>query len=109
MARPTKKREFRRIVVDDSPFQWCFDGVLTVYADSNTSRRGQKLIIDWGWVDWCEPEYQNTRPFDPHVVTPAFVRSAIQYALTAGWIPAVAGQPFVIAYADGEFAPRGAT
>jgi len=109
MARPAKKRDFRKIVVDNTPYQWRFDGVLTVYSDSNSSNRGQKLIVDWGWVDWCEPEYRNAAAFDPHVVTPAFVRSAIQYALSIGWHPATLGQPFLITHAQGEFQPPRAT
>lgn len=109
MARPEKTRGFRRIIVDSIAYQWRFDGVLTVYADADSGDRGQKLVVDWGWIDWCEPEYQNRPPFGPRVVKPSFVRSAIQYAFSAGWVPEAAGQPFVIAYADGEFAPERAT
>lgn len=103
MALPTKKRDFRPIVVDNVKYQWRFNGVLTVFADSPSSKRGQKLIADWGWMDWLEPEYKDAVPFDPHVVTPSFVRSAIQYAVSVGWQPSEPGVAFHISYAENQF------
>ncbi|QDU42647.1 hypothetical protein Mal52_11140 [Symmachiella dynata] len=103
MARPAKKRRFRSIVVDDVKYQWQFEGVLVVYSDSESSRRGQALVADWGWVDWLEPEYRDALPFDPHIVTPSFVRSAIQFAVTAGWQSHESGIPFRITYRQDQF------
>ncbi len=103
MARPKKKRGFRPIVVDDLTYQWQFDGVLTVYGDNEKSSRGQALVVSWGWVDWLEPEYQYAISFDPHIVTPSFVRPAIQFALTAGWRPYASGKPFRITCRQGQF------
>ncbi len=103
MSRPAKKRDFRRIVVDAATYQWRFDRELTVVADLDSGNRGQRLNVTFGWVDWCEPEYQKAKPFAPHVVTPAFVRSAIQYALTVGWRPQQTGQPFIVTHREGVF------
>lgn len=108
MARPKKKREFRKIVVDQHSYQWRFnygrsDGLLEILADDHSSARGQRLTVEWGWVDWFEPEYQSAPPFDPHIVTPRFVQMAIQFAVNAGWQPRAAGADFALTYKGNEF------
>ena len=62
MARPKKKRDFRKIVVDQYSYQWRFhhgssNGLLEVFADDQSTARGQRLTAKWGWEDWLEPEF----------------------------------------------------
>ena len=108
MARPQKKRSFRKIVVDDQSFQWRFNsgkmqGVLEIVAADPSHSQGQRLMIDWGWVDWFEPDYKTVESFAPHIVTPQFVQLAIQRALSLGWHPFSPGADLMLTYNGNDF------
>lgn len=109
MGRPSKKRGFSPIVIGESRFQWRFDGKLHVLADADTSSRGQRLVVDWGWTDWCEPEYQSHKVRGPDTVTPSFVRTAIEFALHSGWTPNAPASNLVLDLTDGVFSVQSKT
>ncbi len=103
MARPAKKRRFSPITIGPDKFRWRFDGKLHVLAEADTSRRGQRLVVDWGWIDWCEPDHRSDETRGPNTVTPSFVRSAIEFALLSGWTPNDSAADLNINYSGGVF------
>ena len=108
MPRPKKKRDYRKIVVDDRAFQWRFnygkqEGLLEVLADRDSSRRGQRLIVEWAWIDWFNEENRVETTCEPRVVSPGFVAAAIRNALKLGWRPSTDAKGFVVSYTHGEF------
>lgn len=103
MAHPRNRRGFRPIVVDEVSYCWRFDEVLHVVLDSESSDPGQRLVVDWGWVDWLEPGYRDLPTAEPQVVTPKFVALAIRAGLASGWEPTERGQEFRLRLANGEF------
>jgi len=68
------------------------------------SRNGQRLLVDWGWVDHLEPEYSSSSQADPQIVTPRFVAQAIRYAVESGWMPDSKGRSLKLNYDEGHFA-----
>lgn len=64
---------------------WKFEGIIIIILEDNKNIR---LEIDIGWFDkWLYVKEPNGKPadFSPEKVTPAFVKSAILFALKAGW------------------------
>lgn len=85
MSLPQKKRGFRKIVVDGREFSWRFKRKIQICPASN---KDNKLVVDFGWYDgWLYlNDRANTPPdYEPKVVTPEFVRKAIEFALAQGW------------------------
>jgi hypothetical protein len=98
-----KKKGYRRIVVADRPFKWRFAKHIVVVPDGLSGR--QVLDVDFGWFDgWLYMNDRSNRPpeFSPTVATPAFVASAIDFALKNGWSTDVRGGRFVLKYTQEE-------
>jgi hypothetical protein len=103
MALPQKKRGFRKIVIDDKAFNWRFNSQLEVCP---AACKDNKVIVDFGWFDsWLYVNDKSGIPpkYDPKIVTPSFVRKAIEFALVHDWdITASIGVTKVI-YRDTQF------
>jgi hypothetical protein len=84
MSLPTNKRGFRKIVIDGKEFNWRFKSMIQVCP---AFCRDNKLCIDFGWFDHWLYVNGKEKPtdYDPEVVTPAFVREAIEFALKHHW------------------------
>jgi hypothetical protein len=81
-----RTKGFRGIAVDGRPFRWRFAKVITVVPDGVSGR--QVLEVDFGWFDiWLHAnDRAGVRPVRaPPIATPAFVASAIHFALQNGW------------------------
>jgi len=100
-----KGKGYRRIVVGGRRFKWRFADRIVVVPDGLAGRR--VLDIDFGWFDcWLYTNYPTEKPpaFSPQAATPAFVSSAIEFALKSGWDTDVRGGRFMLKYsADGGF------
>jgi len=100
-----KGKGYRRIVVGGRRFKWRFEDRIVVVPDGLAGRR--VLDIDFGWFDcWLYVNDPTERPpeFSPQVATPAFVSSAIEFALKNGWNTDVRGGRFMLKYsADDGF------
>jgi hypothetical protein len=89
MARPNKKRGFRPIVVDGSPYRWRY-GELNATADfeahleTDAGFRGQRLCVNDGHMNW------------PTVITSAIVSRIIREAINLGWNPNESGDDFLL-------------
>ncbi len=79
-------------------FRWRFHPVKAKVTVIPLETSVPQLQIEWGWVDWCEPDGPGN---DPCIVTPAFVALAIQHALNQGWNPEV-NQPPIQLWYDGK-------
>jgi hypothetical protein len=90
----------RPITVDGMRFRWRFDERLVVVPEGRSS---PQLRVEWGWVDWLEPDGPGP---EPQVVTPRFVADAIRSALAQGWDPDQNGPPLLLAYEGGSFRVR---
>lgn len=96
MARPSKKRGFRPIVVDGFRYSWRLDddnrvADLEVYLETEQSRHGQRLCVDTK-VHW------------PSRVTGRIVSQIIREAVRLGWNPHEVGKDFsleMLAKCDG--------
>ena len=102
MAKPKKKRGFRPITVDDQLYRWRFDGLLVVGA---AERETQRLEVDIGWHDgWLHVNDEQKAPdFEPKVVTPSFVETAIRAGWSHGWNPGLAGPALRLSYRNETF------
>ena len=74
--------------------------MLQVEAENVPSAR--RLVVDWGWKDWIETPGE-AEGNEPAIVTPKFVREAIQNAVRLGWQPRKKGPRFFIKYKDDSF------
>ncbi len=106
MARPKKRQGWSTIEVDGVIYSWCFNwrgnSVLQIEAENVPGAR--RLVVDWGWKDWSEPLLPGeTEGNEPAIVTPKFVREAIQNAIRLGWQPEEKGLRFFIEYKDSSF------
>jgi hypothetical protein len=103
-----KNKGYRGIVVANRRFKWRFAERITVVPDGLSGR--QVLEVDFGWFDeWLYARDDPNRPpeFSPSVATPAFVASAIDFALRNGWNTDVQGGRFLVTYsADKGFQMR---
>ena len=88
----------RPITVGRHRLRWRFDDVLVVVP---AKQSGPRLCVDWGWVDWLEPDGPGAEPL---VITPKFVAAAVQAALLHGWDPDANGPPLRLIFKDGNFA-----
>jgi hypothetical protein len=86
MALPQKKRGFRKIMVEGKEFNWRLTQphveVCPVICKDN------KLVVDFGGYDvWLRANdgTQHAPNSDLWVVTPSFIRSTIQFALSNNW------------------------
>jgi hypothetical protein len=84
MSLPTNKRGFRKIVIDDKEFNWRFKSMIEVrpaFCEDN------ELFIDFEWFNHWLYVNGTEKPadYDPEVVTPTFVREAIEFALKHHW------------------------
>ncbi len=100
------RQGWRSVCVDDVQYNWCFNwrgnGILQVQAADH--RNGQRLTVDWGWVDHLEPEYSSSSQTEPQIVTPRFVAQAIRFAVENGWTPDSKGPNFKLDCEEGDFA-----
>lgn len=80
-----RKRGFRKIVVDGKEFSWRFNSQLEICPASN---KANKLLVDFGWFDpflYLNDKIATPSDYDPRIVTPAFVRKVIEFALSHNW------------------------
>ena len=85
MSLPQKKRGFRKIVLDGKVFNWRFNAQIEVCP---ASCKANRLIVDFGWVDpflYMNEPLPSAPDHDPKIVTPAFIRKAIEFALRHNW------------------------
>lgn len=85
MAKPNKKRGFRKITINGIEFTWRFSGKIDIRPETKVNNQ---LIVDFGWYDeWLFiHDAKNAPPsFEPKVVTPAFVKECILFAITNSW------------------------
>jgi hypothetical protein len=103
VSLPKKKRGFRKIVIDGNLFNWRFNFQIEVCP---VTCKDNRLIVDFGWYDsWLYLNDKLSIPpeYDPKVVTPSFVRKAVEFALVHKWdITANTGVTKVI-YKDNHF------
>ena len=101
-----KTSGYRTITVEEQRFKWQFQGVILIFLEELPGR--QTLEIDFGWFDrWpyvLDPENMPPEAELNHV-TPAFVASAITFALNHGWNPNKRGGKFLLNYKGGTFCP----
>ena len=98
-----KGKGYRRIVVGGRRFKWRFADRIVVVPDGLAGR--QVLDMDFGWFDsWLYTIAPTKTPtaFSPRMVTPAFVASAIKFALQNGWNTDVRGGRFLLKYSEGS-------
>lgn len=104
MAVPQKKRGFRKLVIANQTFNWRFNSLAEVCP---AACNDNKLMVDIGWLDpWLYRNDPSTVPInnDPKIVTPFFVRQAIDFALSQHWdITAKTGLTKIV-YRDSQFA-----
>ena len=108
MPLPQKKRGFRKIVVDSVEFNWR----LNYNIENNievcpSAHRDNKLIVDIGWYDaWLYVDSRTVKPpaYEPKIVTPAFIRTVIEFALANSWDIANRTLTTKINYRDNKFA-----
>ena len=103
MAKPNKKRGFRKLTIKDINFNWCFLGKIDIRPDEN---RNNQLIIDFGWYDiWLHVEDLKNppSPYDPKVITPQFVKKCILFAIANGWDIEKKVDKFELLYRQGTF------
>jgi hypothetical protein len=93
-----KDKGYRGIVVANRRFNWRFAERIVVVPDGLSGR--QVLEVDFGWFDeWLHVNDANRPPaFSPSVATPAFVASAIEFALRNGWSTDIRGGRFLVTY-----------
>ena len=103
MSLPQKKRGFRKIVIDGKEFNWRFISQIEVCP---ASYKANKLIVDFGWFDsllYMNDKLTSPPDYDPKIVTPSFIRKAIEFALRHNWdITGKTGVTKVI-YRDNQF------
>jgi len=98
MALPQKKRGFRKIVINDKAFNWRMNYISSLVEVRPAFNKDNKLSIDFGW--WSRWLYINDaksiRPpaYEPEVITPGFVKKAIEFALSQNWN--IDGKPGII-------------
>ena len=94
-----RNKGYRRIVVADRSFKWRFSDRVVVVPEGLSGR--QVLEVDFGWFDtWLHVKdpARAPPPFSPKVASPAFVASAIEFALQNGWNTDVRGGRFKLKY-----------
>jgi hypothetical protein len=98
-----KNKGYRGIVVTNRRFKWRFANRIVVVPDGLSGR--QVLEVDFGWFDgWLYTNDRPNRPAElcPRVATPAFVASAIDFALRNGWNTDARGGRFLVTYVAGD-------
>jgi hypothetical protein len=103
MSLPQKKRGFRKIVVDGKEFNWRFKSQIEVCP---ATYKSNKLLVDFGWFDsWLYLNVKHNAPpdYDPEVVTPAFIRKVIAFALAHKWGTEEKTGITKVRYRDGQF------
>ncbi|BDD04590.1 hypothetical protein [Aureibacter tunicatorum] len=103
MSRPTKKKNFRKIVIGKDVFLWKFDEIIIIYPIEN---KNNCLKVEFGWHDrWLHINDQENMPnkHDPKVVTPSFVKEAIKAAFDLKWDFRAKASIFLMKYDDGKF------
>ena len=94
-----KNKGYRSITVANRRFKWRFADRVIVVPEGLSGR--QVLEVDFGWFDhWLYANDRAAMPpeFSPKVATPAFVASAIEFALGNGWSTDVRGGRFLLKY-----------
>jgi hypothetical protein len=97
MAMPKKRRGWRTIHIDGHEYHWRFDGTLDVLA----TPQGQRLRVWWPQAE--ERPFLVTAPSEPFVITPAFVRQTVLFALHSNWNPSLKGGIFAVEYKHPDF------
>lgn len=84
MSLSKNKKGFRKIVIDNKEFNWRFKSMIQVCPSFCKDNR---LFIDFAWFDhWLYVNgKQKPADYSPEVVTPAFVREAIEFAIQNHW------------------------
>ncbi len=103
MSLPQKKRGFRKIVIDGKEFNWRFNALIEVCPASN---KANKLIVDIGWVDpflHMNEKLTSTLDYDPGIISPAFIRKAIEFALIHNWDITEKTRLTKVIYRDNQF------
>jgi len=103
MSIPQKQRGFRKIVVDGKAFSWRLNARIEVCP---ASCKGNKLVVDFGWFDpflYMNDKSAAPPDYDPRIVTPSFVRKAIEFALSHNWDIAAKTGITKVSYRDNQF------
>lgn len=101
MAKPSKKKGFRAINIENIQFNWCFGGIIDVRPDQH---KGNSLTIDFGWFDVWDYIHEIEPPeFEPKVVGPKFVSDSIKFAINNGWNPELSHHSFKLIYRDKKY------
>jgi len=82
---PKKKKGFRKIIIGNETYNWRFSDSIEIRPEQDQSNR---LEIDLGSFDpWLYVNDPENKPEEvaPRVVTPAFIRQAIENAIRLGW------------------------
>ena len=98
MSRPQKKRGFRIIVVNGKEFNWRMNYAGSLVEVRPVLNKDNKLSIDFGWFDvWLHiSEDKSIWPpgYEPQIITPAFIKKAVEFALSCNWD--IEGKPGII-------------
>lgn len=103
MSLPQKKRGFRKIVIDGKEFNWRSNALIEVCP---VSSKANKLIVDIGWVDpFLHMNEKSASPLDndPRIVSPSFIRKAIEFALIHNWDITEKTRLTKVIYRDNQF------
>jgi hypothetical protein len=115
MARPKRKRGFRRIHVNGVEFRWRFEPSTpnSRLRVSHATVKGQTLVVRMvGWVgpwlgingfsivDGVLQLYTSAKN-EPPIVTGRFARQCIVFALEHGWQPETPGSDFRVVSHNG--------
>ena len=100
---PKKKKGFRKIIVDDTTYNWRFSDSIEIRPEQNQSN---KLEIDFGYFDpWLYVNDPENKPeeFEPKVVTPGFIKKVIKNAIQLGWNVKEGNKLTKLKYSNGIF------
>ncbi|HEY2841222.1 MAG TPA: hypothetical protein VGJ26_18850 [Pirellulales bacterium] len=98
MARPTKNRGFRPIVVDGGQYRWRVGttnraGDIEIHGNNDSGIHGQRLCVLVAKPAPTDAVESNIR-HQGGAILPATVATIIRDAIAKGWHPDVAGEDF---------------
>nr|WP_294939413.1 hypothetical protein [uncultured Flavobacterium sp.] len=100
---PKKKSGFRKIEIDGVAYHWRFSEIIQIRPLENPYNN---LEVAFGYFDpWLYSNDKENTPadFEPKIITPGFIKSAIQNAIQLGWDNNVQRGNLKLNYANGTF------